>query len=150
MSVDNIYKAKIEDSIEEDEIIKSVMLEHADLYSMLEFNEYNIKGKLEINAYWYQQFRLLSISERRKLSRIQGIHDKYIGELYHKLKHENDISLTKTEIEKFYIPKDDMAIWYKTLLQKQEIRVETFDAIKDAFKQQGYNMTQFIKNMIDL
>ena len=138
---------KIIKDIDEDAIIKKIMLEYPDLYDLLEFNEYTIKEKLEKNAWWFQNFRLLYIREKRKLEQIKIIHDEFVGNLYHQLRFENDITIGKIETEKYYIPKHPKVVEYRKLIMKQMIRVETFEAIKDAFKQQGYNMTQFIKNM---
>lgn len=141
------YKEKVKSDVNEDAIIKKIMLEHPDLYSMLEFNEFTIKEKLEMNAYWYQNFRLLTIGEKRKLNQIKMIHDKYVGDLYHKLRFENDISINKIETEKYYIPRDPKVIEFKRLMMKQTIRVETYEAITDAFKTQGFTMNTFVKSM---
>ena len=118
------YKEKIDDKVNEDGIIKNIMLEHPDLFEMMDFNEYDIKGKLEKNAWWYQQFRLLTIQEKRKLNRIVTLKDEYIGELYHQLRFENDIQLGKIETEKYFIPKDKKAIHFMTLVMKQSITTE--------------------------
>ncbi len=142
------YKEKVKGDINEDEIIKTIMLDHPDLYDMLEFNEFTIKEKLEMNAYWYQNFRLLTIGEKRKLNRITVIRDEYIGKLYHQLRFENDIKLGKIEVEKYYIPKDERAIELGGLVMKQLIRVETLEAITDAFKTQGFTMNTFVKNLL--
>jgi len=147
MSDEQKMMDKVKEDINEDLIIKAIMLEYPEIYNMLEFTEYTIKEKLEKNAWWYQNFRLLSIREKRKLSQLNIIYDEYVGKLYHKLRFENDINISKVEATNFYIPADEKVVELKKLMMKQSIRVETFDAIKDAFKQQGYNMTQFIKNM---
>lgn len=147
MSETQEYKDKVEQAVSEDEIIKEIMLEHPDLYDMLEFNEYTIKEALEKNAYWYQNFRLLTIQQKRKLTQITMLKDEYIGKLYHSLRFENDISLGKIEVEKYYIPKDEQAIDFQRLVMKQTIRVETYEAITKAFERQGFTMNTFVKNM---
>ena len=133
-------------TITEDEIIKKVMEEHPTLYDDLNYNEYTIKDKLEKQPYFYQQYRLLLIKEKGHLERIKQLKDKYIGELYEKLKY-GDRKLSKTEIERYFIPKDQKAIQFEKLCMRQSIRVETFEAIYKAFEQQGYAMANFIKNM---
>ena len=130
----------------EDDIIKQVMEEHPTLYDDLNYNEYTIKEKLEKQPYYYQQYRLLYIKEKGHLERVKQLRDKYIGELYEELKY-GDRKLTKTEIERYFIPKDQKAIKFEKLYMKQKIRVETFEAITKAFEQQGYAMANFIKNM---
>jgi hypothetical protein len=138
---------KVEQQVSEDDIICEIMKEYPELYDMLEYNEYTIKEKLEKSAYWYQNFRLLWIKEKKKLNRIGILKDEYIGNLYHQLRFENDIKLGKVEVEKYYIPKDEQAIKFMKLYMNQEIRVETFKAIAEAFDKQGYAMANFIKNM---
>ena len=141
------YKDKVEQTVNEDAIIKSIMIDHPDLYDMLEFTEYTIKEKLEMNAYWYQNFRLLTIQQKRKLLQITMLKDEYIGNLYHQLRFENDIKLGKIETEKYYIPKDEKAMEFQRLVMKQTIRVETYEAITKAFERQGFTMNTFVKNM---
>ena len=131
--------------INEDEIIKEIMLLYPEIYDLLEYNEFTIKDRLEKNPYYYQQFRLLWIKEKAKLHHIELKMNKYIGELYDKLRFENEIKLGKIEVEKYMIPKNDKFIWYKQLFNRQEKRVETYEAIKETFKQQSYTMTQFVK-----
>lgn len=147
MSENKEHQQKVETEISEAKIIKEIMLEHPDIYDMLEFNEYTIKEKLEKNAYWYQNFRLLTLQEKRKLNHIQIITDEYIGKLYHQLRFENDIKLGKVETEKYYIPKDEKAVEFMKLVMKQTIRVETYEAITKAFERQGFSMNTFVKNM---
>ena len=133
-------------AIIEDDIIKRVIEEHPTLYDDLNYNEYTIKDRLEKQPYLYQQYRLLLIKEKGYLERIKQLKDKYIGELYEKLKY-GDRKLSKTEIERYFIPKDEKAIQFTKLTMRQQIRVETFEAITKAFEQQGYAMANFIKNM---
>lgn len=135
--------------INEDEVIKEIMIQYEDLHEMLDFNEYTIKTVIEKNAYIYQQFRLLWLKERGKLLRIEVLMDKYIGDLFENLRFHDDRKLSKVEIEKYMIPRDDTAIKYKKLLIRQQIRVGTYETIKDVFKQQGFNMNLFIKTIQD-
>ncbi len=130
----------------EDEIIKEIMLNHPEIYDQLDYNEYTIKETLEKSPFLYQQYRLLSLSEKHKLKRIQILKDDYIGCLYKELKN-GDRKLSKVEIEKYYIPSDEKAIRFEKLYMKQEIRVQTYEAIASAFDKQGYAMSTYIKNM---
>jgi len=130
----------------EDDIIREVMLDHPTLYDQLNYNEYDIKDKLEVNAFLYQQWRILWIQEKHKLKRIEILKDEYIGKLYSDLKW-GDIKMTKTEIERYMIPKDQKAIKFEKLYMRQRIRTETFEAVTDSFKQQNFTMGNYIKNL---
>lgn len=138
---------KIEIEVNEDEIIAEINKDYPQIFDMLDFNEYNLKEKLEKNAYWYQDFRNLMLKEKHKLHRIEILRDEYIGKLYHKLRFENDIKLGKVEVEKYYIPKDAKAIKFQKLWMRQSIRVEVFQSFMDSFKQQGFNMNVFQKEI---
>jgi len=130
----------------EDEIIIEIMKDHPDLYDNLNYNEYNIKERLELNAFLYEQYRILALQEKHKLKRIEILKDEYIGNLYTELKY-GDLKMTKTEIERYMIPKDEKAIRFQKLYMRQQIRTETFEYIADSFKQQNYAMGNYIKNM---
>ena len=131
--------------INEDEIIKKVMIEYPDIYNQLEYNEYTVKDKLEKNPYLYQQYRLLWLKEKHKLHRIELLMEEYVGNLYHDLRFENTIKLGKVEVEKYYLPKDERVIKFKKLFLIQTIRVETFDTIVKSFDKQGFTMNTFVK-----
>jgi len=130
----------------EDDIIREVMLDHPTLYDQLNYNEYDIKDKLEVNAFLYQQWRILWLQEKHKLKRIEILKDEYIGKLYSDLKW-GDIKMTKTEIERYMIPIDQKAIKFEKLYMRQRIRTETFEAVTDSFKQQNFTMGNYIKNL---
>jgi hypothetical protein len=138
------------DEINEDSIIKDILSKYPELYDQLNFNEYNIKEHLEMNPWLLEQWRLLTIKQKHKYHRIEILKDEYIGDLYHNLKFENDIKLSKQEIERYYIPKDEKAIKFAKLLMKQNIVVETYEAIYEAFKTQSWTMKQFLRNQIDI
>ena len=134
-------------SVNEDKIIAEIMKEHPDLYDQLDFNEFNVKERLEKNAYWYQHYRILYMKELHKLKNIEIARDKYIGDLYKELKN-GDRKLTKTEIERYYLPSDKKAIQYMKLSMKYQIRCDVYQYICDAFKSAGYNMSTYVKNMM--
>ncbi len=131
----------------EDDIILEIMNDHPELYDQLNYNEYDIKEKLEMNAFLYQQYRILSLECKHKLKRIEILKDEYIGQLYSDLKY-GDLKMSKTEIERYMIPKDEKAIKYQKLYMRQQIRTETFEYIADSFKQQNFAMNVYIKNMM--
>jgi hypothetical protein len=142
---DNIDKL-IED-VNEDEIIKEIMLEYPELYEQLNFNEYTIKERLENNAYLQEMWRMLYIKEKSLLERVRLLKDEYIGKLYEELKFHNDKKLLKTEIENYFIPKDKKAIKFRKLEMKQDTRVQVFQSIWESFKSQAFTMREFLKNM---
>jgi hypothetical protein len=139
---------KVDSDINEDVILCALQKEY-DVFGLLDYNEFNIKERIEKNPFLTEQFRLLLIKEKSNLMRLQNITDEYIGTLYDNLKHHNTISLGKVEIEKYYLPKDPKVIELKRLLIKQSIRVDFFEAVFEAFKTQGWLMKQWLVNNKD-
>ena len=133
--------------IDEDVVCAEVMKQHPSVYDDLLFDEYNIKDKLEKNSYQYQQFRMLCLSEKHKLRKIEILRDEYIGKLYNKLRYEDAKALTKVEIEKYYIPTDPKVMEFNRLYMRQEMRVDVYNYIAEAFKTQGFTMATYVKNL---
>jgi hypothetical protein len=95
----------VEEKIRENYIIKELLLTY-DIKELLDYNEFNITEKIQNLPFYTEQFRLLSITEESKLRKIENRLDIMKGEKYHYYKTQYDVSLKKTEIEKYYLPKD--------------------------------------------
>lgn len=136
--------SKIFTDIQGDDILKELQLEY-DVFDLITINEFTVKEQIEKNPFYQEQFRLLFLKEKGKLMRLELLRDEYIGKLYDELKYKSDLNLTKTEIEKYYIPKDDMVIKMRKLELKTEIRMGFFDAVWESFKQQGWQTKMWIE-----
>jgi len=135
---------KIRDELNED-VLFGKLEEQYNVYDILMFNEFTIKERLERNAFHYKDFRLKYLQEMAKYEQVKEHLEKKIGEKYQILK-EGSVKLTKTEIEKYYLPKDEELLKLKSLVRKQEIRANYFQAVCDAFDKQGWAMKNFIEN----
>jgi hypothetical protein len=142
--VDNTEKNNF-DLIEEDAICQDVMRQHPDLFDELQWNEYNLKERLEKNPYQYQQYRMLWLKEKHNLRKIEILMEEYIGQLYDSLKYGGEKKLTKSEIEKYYIPKDDKVKAFRVRFMKQQIRAEIYEHIAISFKNQGFELNAYVK-----
>lgn len=129
---------KLRADIDSDAIM-SKLEEEYNVYKILDFNEHNIKDRLERNAFHMKDFRLKYLIEMGKYEQIKDRLEKVTGEKYIALK-EGEVKLTKTEIEKYYLPKDEEILKLKALLRKQELRAEYFQAVWAAFDKTGWNM----------
>lgn len=134
---------KIRDDLNEDTLFGKLE-EQYNVYDILMFNEFNIKERIERNAFHYKDFRLKYLQELAKLQQVQDRLDKTIGEKYQALK-EGAVTLSKTEIEKYYLPVDEEILTLKGLLRKQEIRAEYFDAVTKAIDKQSWNLKNYIE-----
>ena len=133
------------DLIEEDELCLDAMRQHPDLWDNLEWDEFSLKEHLEKNPYHYQQYRMLWLSEKHKLRKIEILMDEYTGNLYDKLKYGGDKKLTKAEIERYYLPKDETVKKFRRAYMRQEIRAEIYEHIAISFKNQGFEMNSYVK-----
>lgn len=137
---------KIKSEIDENKILEELSKEY-DVSELLSYNEFNVGEKLQSNAFYQEQFRLLYISEKQKLTRIQDKFNEMAGQKFDYYKYQDARDLTKTEIEKYYLPSDKELIKYKKLIELQNTRVEFFSALAEAFKSQGFNMRVFVDNL---
>jgi len=137
---------KIQTEINENKILQTLQEEYP-VKELLEFNEFNVGEKLQWNSYYTEQFRLLYIAEKQKLDRIIEKFDQKSGEQYDYYKYKDSRDLTKTEIERYYLPTDKELIKLKRMIKLQETRVSFFEALVESFKSQGFNMRNFLENL---
>ena len=137
---------KIKSEVDNSPILKKLIEEYP-IDNLLDFNEFNVKEKLQHNAFVQEQFRLIYISEKRSYNKLEEKLSKLTGERYDYYKYKNNKALSKTEIERYYLPKDENLDRLKQLLQLQEVKVAFFESMADAFKAQGFNMKTFVENL---
>ena len=132
--------------IQKDQIIKELQDEY-NIEPLLTIDEYHLKEQIEKNVYWQESFRLLALKERGNLTRLEIMRDELQGNRYDELKNRGQTSLTKAEIVNYYLPRDPELIKLKKLMLKVETRLEYFEAVRDAFKQQSYQFKTYIESM---
>lgn len=135
---------KLREELNSDSIF-SKLEEEYNVYDLLTFNEFNINERLERLSFHMKDFRLKFLQEQAKLGAVQDRLDKLIGEKYVTLKN-GEVTLTKAEIEKYYLPKDAEILNLKGLVRKQELRTQYFDAVHKAMEKLSYNMKMYIDN----
>lgn len=135
---------KIREELNEDKIFSKMEKEY-NVYDLLTFNEFNINERLERLSFHMKDFRLKFLQEQSKLAQIQDHLDKKTGEKYISLR-EGSVTLTKTEIERYYLPKDEELMKIRALLRKQEMRTEYFDAVHKAMEKLQWNIKLFCEN----
>ncbi|MFW6130238.1 MAG: hypothetical protein ACOC56_03565 [Atribacterota bacterium] len=114
---------------------------------ILSFNEFDVQEKLESNAYRIMQFHDLMLKEEKDIEEIVEKRDSYVGDLYDKLRFHHDESLTKVEIEKYYIPRDEKLKKINKIIRIRETRRRFFEAVCKALDKQGWNMRTFSDNL---
>lgn len=135
---------KIREELNSDNIF-SKLEEEYNVYDLLTFNEFNIQDRLERLSFHMKDFRLKFLQEQGKLAAVQDRLDKLIGDKYVALKN-GEVTLTKTEIEKYYLPKDPEIMKLRGLVRKQEMKVEYFQAVWQAMDKLQWNMKLYCDN----
>jgi hypothetical protein len=135
---------KIREELNSDNVFKKLEEEY-NVYDLLTFNEFNIQDRLERLSFHMKDFRLKFLQEQGKLAAVQDRLDKLVGDKYIALKN-GAVTLTKTEIEKYYLPKDEEIMNLRGLIRKQEMRVEYFSAVWSAMDKLQWNMKLYCDN----
>jgi|SRR6056297_476751 len=135
---------KIQQDIEQNDILKQLYKEYH-VKDLLEYNEYNISNKIANNPFISEQFRLLYLKESQNHKRVEILYEELVGKKYDHYKYENEKTLTKTEIERYYLPKDEKIKEMKNLLYKQELKMDFFESVWKALDKQAWLMKLFLK-----
>lgn len=137
--------SRVEEQINSNAILKNLQEEY-DVFDMLDYNEYTVNDKLRKNPFYTEQFRILSVTEKSKLEKLERMLEQRRAEVYQYYR-ENDVHLKKTEIEKYYIPTDERVKQIIQAIEKQKLRVEFFEALYEAFRTQGWQIKQYLQNL---
>ena len=130
----------------ENEILNKLLKEY-DIESEVEFNEFNLAEKIQNNSFILMKYNHKLIEEKSILEKLKDILEKKVGERYHYYRFNFDEELTKSEIEKYYLPKDDELKKLKKLINEQKIRVDFFETATKAIESQKWNMKNFIESL---
>lgn len=128
---------KIQKDINENKILEELYDEYM-IQELLQFNENNLSDKIKDNPFISEQFRLLYLKEAQILKRVEIIYETELGKKYDHYKYECEKNLTKTEIEKYYLPKEESIIKLSKLVSKQQLRTDFFESVWKALDKQGW------------
>jgi len=135
---------KIREELNSDTVF-SKLEDQYNVYDLLTFNEFNIQERLERLSFHMKDFRLKFLQEQSKLASVEDRLDKLVGDKYVALKN-GEVTLTKTEIEKYYLPKDQEVMNLRGLVRKQELRTKYFEAVWQAMDKLQWNMKLYCDN----
>lgn len=130
----------------EEEVLNSLR-EEFPIEEEVSFNEFNIMDKLQTNGSLILKYKGLYNDAKIKLDKMTDVRDKIVGTRYDFYKFESDKNLTKTEIEKYYLPKDEKIIESTKLVRTQEARVAFFEMCVKILEKTSYNMKTYSDNL---
>lgn len=128
---------------EYEKVIKK-LYEDYPINELLQFDDTNIKERLQNNAYLILQYKGLWLKEKNELELIGKLRDKIIGEQFNQYRFNDKRELKPAEIKEYYIPSDTRVIRINRLYQKQQWRVDFFWAASEALIQMGWRMKSFL------
>lgn len=137
---------KIQKDINENKMLEALYHEYK-VQELLQFNEHNISDKIKDNPFISEQFRLLYIKEAHNLKRIEIMYEQKLGEVFDHFRFENEKTLSKTEIEKYYIPKDESLKELKILVNKQQLRTEFFESVWKALDKLSWILKLYVQEL---
>jgi hypothetical protein len=129
---------------EYEEVINKLKSEYP-IETLIQFNEFNIREKLQQNAFLVLQYKEYYLKEKNELDRLGAYRDKIIGERYDFYRFNHNQELKPNEIKDYYLPKDEKIIKINRLYKKQEWRVSFFEACTDALSQMGWRMKGWLE-----
>lgn len=126
------------------EIIENLRSEYK-IEDEVSFNEFNINDKLKNHAFVFLKYQSQLDKVKYELEKLNELRDKIVGERYHYYRFNNDESLTKIEIEKYYLSKDEKVLKINKLIRLHQIKVDFFTICCKALDKMGWNMKNFIE-----
>lgn len=124
-----------------DELMKCYPIEDE-----VSFSEFDIQEKLQKNGFLIMKYKGLYNQNKVNLEKLEEERDRVIGERYNHYRFHYDESLSKVEIEKYYLPRDDAIIALNNKVRLQKVIVDFFDMCVKSLEKVYWNMKTFSEN----
>lgn len=105
--------------------------EISDLFNI---NEYNFKDNFQKVTYLMHFFEDERIKEENRIRKYEQELAVIKGDLYHELRFESDEELKKTEIEKYYIPRNEKVQELSTKISNFRYLADQYKSLQNLFK----------------
>jgi len=129
-----------------DKIIKKLLEKHP-IEEMVKFDDLNLQERLRDVSFQVIKYRELYYAELSKQEYLESKYDKLVGIQYDHYRFGIDKELTKVEIEKYYLPKDEKVLHMKEIMRKQKMKTRFFELCYKGFERQGWSMKTFSENL---
>ena len=128
-----------------EKILEELKAEH-NVDELISFTDIDIQEKLKENSFMVMKYKDLWIKEKATLEDLEDKLNTLISKRYNYYRFEIPENLTKVEIEKYYLPGDKKIIQMKTILRKQQVRVDFFSMIFTGLEKMQWNIKVFSDN----
>lgn len=132
------------EEIEKKELIENLRNEYK-IEDDIAFNEFTIQDKLKNHAFLMLRYGEQLERANYDLEKLKELKDKITGDRYHYYRFNYDEGLTKVEIEKYYLVKDDKILKINKLIRLQKIKVDFFSICYKALDKMGWNMKNYLE-----
>lgn len=129
-----------------DEVIAELMEEHP-LDEMTQFSEIDIQDKLQNNAFLIQKYTEFLYKEKDVYSSLEALKEKLVGIRYDYYRFNYPKELRPTEIERYYLLKDEKIMAMNKILRRQQWRVEFFEIAVKSLTSMGWNMKSYLQSL---
>lgn len=116
------------------------------IVDIVSFNELNLSEKLNIWPYELVRFNDQLLREKAKLNEVEELKDRVYGKEYDQLRFHSDKSLTKQEIEQYYLPSNPDVIKVNRAVKKQEMVVDYFESCVKLLNGMVWNAKLFMED----
>lgn len=113
------------------------------IHDIVKFSEYNIADKLTENSWLITEYTKLYEKESDILNQVHEMKETIMCEQYDHYRFNHNNELKQSEIEKYYLPKDERVIKINKVVRKQQYRVNFFAMCVKALEKVYWNMRTF-------
>ena len=131
------------DSIKKDELLEKLQKEWS-IEEFVDFNEFTLNDRLQRHPFMLMKFQQKLENEKFQLNKLLDLKVKIEGEAFERIQRENDLVLKTSEIEKYYLPRDEKLNKIKETLSLQTFIVSYFEMTVKVLNSMSWTLKNFI------
>lgn len=125
-----------------EEILENLQKEWS-IEEFVQFNEFNIGEKLQQHPYILASHMQKLENERFQLQKLETLLEQVEGEAFETIIKESDIVLKSSDIQKFYLPRNEKVKKVKRAVMLQQYVVAYFEMTTKVLTSMHWSMKQF-------
>lgn len=118
-----------------------------DIEEFVQFNEFNVGEKLQKHAYMLVNHLQKLENEKFQLQKLESLLEQVEGEAFERILLNSDVTLKSSEIQKFYIPRDEKVKRVKKAILLQKFVVSYFEITTKTLTGMGYSLKNFVDTL---
>lgn len=118
-----------------------------DIEEFVQFNEFNVGEKLQKHSYMLVNHLQKLENERFQLQKLENLLEQVEGEAFERTMLQSDLALKSSDIQKFYIPRDEKVKRVKKAILLQKFVVSYFEITTKTLTGMGYSLKNFVDTL---